>query len=187
MDRVRLPIVLPIATLAALALLASSASAQSLGDVARKEEARRAAVKATAKAKVLTNADLAADPRAGEPPPLATVAAPAPPPTTAVAAPAGAPGNASAGVVMAAAAPEAKPKEDETYWRRRAAEHRARIEKAQKGVDALAGAAHEDPREQARVAALVKKAQDELTRANDALRLLVMQADIAGVPAAWVK
>lgn len=182
-----LPVIARTVIVGALVVIASSASAQSLGDVARQEEARRAAVKAAARAKVLTNADLAADPRAGAPAPLATVAVPASPPAAAVAAPAGAPGNDSAGGVMAAAAPETKPKEDEALWRRRAAEHRDRLAKAQQRVNSLAGAPAQDPREQARMAELLKKAQDELRRADEAQRLLVMQADVAGIPPAWIK
>lgn len=181
-----------IAIVAALALLASSASAQSLADVARQEEARRAAVKAAAKAKVLTNASLAADPRAAgmASEPSAAMAAPAPQPAAAaVAAPASAnPGNASAGAVAAAAPPATKPKEDEAAWRKRAADLRARVDNAQQAVDRFTtGTPAEDPREQARVEASKKKAQDTLTRAEDALRLLIMQADVAGVPADWVK
>ncbi|MDO8681246.1 MAG: hypothetical protein Q7R30_22230 [Acidobacteriota bacterium] len=57
-----LPVIARTVIVGALVVIASSASAQSLGDVARQEEARRAAVKAAARAKVLTNADLAADP-----------------------------------------------------------------------------------------------------------------------------
>ena len=167
----RLAIVSRIATVAALALLASSASAQSLADVARQEEARRAAVKAAAKAKVLTNASLAADPRAAgmASEPSAAMAAPAPQPA-------------------AAAPPATKPKEDEAAWRKRAADLRARVDNAQQAVDRFTtGTPAEDPREQARVEASKKKAQDTLTRAEDALRLLIMQADVAGVPPDWVK
>lgn len=182
---------LSAAILSALALTASLASAQSLADVARQEEARRAAVKAAAKAKVLTNASLAADPRAAGavPAPPAASTAPAPPPAAAVAAPASAtPGNASAGAVATAAPPDAKPKEDEAAWRRRTADLRARVEKAQQAVDVFTnGTPGEDPREQARFEASRKKAQEALTRAEDALRLLMMQADVAGVPPAWVR
>lgn len=186
-----LPVIARTVMVGALVVIASSASAQSLADVARQEEARRAAVKAAARAKVLTNADLAADPRADgvAAAPSAASAALAPAPAAAASAPAGAnPGNVSAGAVVAAAPPDAKPKEDEASWRRRAADLRARVEKAQKAVDVFAtGTPAEDPREQARVDALRKRAQDTLTRAEDALRLLIMQADVAGVPPAWVQ
>lgn len=183
-----LPVIARIVIVGALVVIASSATAQSLGDVARQEEARRAAVKAAARAKVLTNADLAADPNTGATAPASAVAVPAPPAASVVAPASASPGNASVAAVTAAAPADTKPKEDEASWRRRAADLRARVEKAQKMVDGFAGGtAAEDPREQARVETLIKRAQNELTRAGDALRRLMMQADAAGVPPAWVR
>ena len=186
-----LPPVSRIAVLAALVLIASSASAQSLGSVARQEEARRAAVQAAAKAKVLTNADLAADPNAATaaaPVSLAAaVPAPTPAPADAAAAAASSATDSAAATPAAAPAPGAKPKEDEALWRRRAAEHRDRLEKAQARVDSFTGVPKTDAREQARTDALVKQVQDELRRADEAQRLFVMQADVAGIPMAWIK
>lgn len=188
-----LPVIARIVIVGALVVIASSASAQSLGDVARQEEARRAAVKAAARAKVLTNADLAADPNTGATAPASAVAVPAPPAASVVAPASASPGNASAAAVTAAGVTAAtpadtKPKEDEASWRRRAADLRARVEKAQKAVDGFTGGTSaEDPREQARVETLMKRAQNELTRAGDAFRRLMMQADAAGVPPEWVR
>lgn len=179
-------IVWRVAVLAVVSF-ASAASAQSLGDIARQEEARRAAVKAAARTKVLTNANLVADPNAGATPPAPSTVT-APPSAPAVAASTTArPGNDSAASVPAAAPPEAKPKEDEALWRRLAAQHRDRLAKAKQRVDGFSGAPKDDPREQVRIDALIKKAQDELRRADEAQRLFVMQADVAGVPMAWIK
>lgn len=185
------PVIARIVIVGALVVIASSASAQSLGDVARQEEARRAAVKAAARAKVLTNASLTADPNAGATAPV--VAVPAPTGASVVAPASATTANASvaavtAGAVTAATPVDAKPKEDEATWRRRAADLRARVEKAQKAVDNFTnGTPAEDPREQARIETLMKRAQGELTRAGDAFRRLMTQADAAGVPFEWVR
>lgn len=182
-----LPVIVRTVIVGALVVIASSASAQSLGDVARQEEARRAAVKAAARAKVLTNADLAADPNTGATAPESAVAVPAPPAASAVAPASASSGNASVAVTAATPA-DTKPKEDEASWRRRAADLRARVEKAQKTLDGFTnGTPAEDPREQARVETLMKRAQNELTRAGDTFRRLMMQADAAGVPPEWVR
>lgn len=181
-----LPVIARIVIVGALAVLASSASAQSLGDVARQEEARRAAVKAAARAKVLTNASLTADPNAGATAPV--VAVPASPAASVVAPASATTANASVAAVTAATPADAKPKEDQASWRRRAADLRARVEKAQKAVDSFTnGTPAEDPRERARGEVVMKRAQNELTRAGDALSRLMTQADAAGVPFEWVR
>ncbi len=180
----RLPVLRRGVIFAALVLIASSAATQSLADVARKEEKRRNGARTSSK--ILTNADLAADPRALEP--ITESATPAPPPPVATAAtltPPPAPGNAS----VAGATPAAPRTEelDEQLWRRRAAEYRARLAKAQQDVKSLSAAAHKDPREQARAEALLEKAQVTLNRTEDALRLFEMQADVARVPKNWIQ
>jgi hypothetical protein len=170
------------AAIAALVICAASASAQSLGDVAKQEELRRAAVAKAAKAaKTYSNAELKTDFTA-PPAPVAVEPSAAPSPTNATSAP-----SADAGATVAPAAPVAKPKEDESAWRWRAGEIRDRVAKAQKRVDGFPGTPNADPREQARTDALLKRAQDELRLAVDAQRLLEMQADVAGVPVAWIK
>lgn len=172
----------PVA-IAALVINASSSAAQSLGDVAKREELRRSAVRTPSK----TYSDAALKADISAPPAPAGVEPSAAPSPSLASPPPAAPANASGGATVEPPAPVTKPKEDEAYWRRRADEHRARLDRAQKAVDRFTGIPQEDPREQARVAAQLKTAQDALTRADGALRLLFMQADVAGVPAAWVK
>ena len=175
------------ALVAAFCCSASPAASQSLGDVAKKEEARRVAVRA--KARTITNADLGTDPReapaaaaaAGQTP-EATMAAPA-------AGAAAAPGNAS-GDAQAPQAPVAATKEDvppEAWWRTRAQAARARIVKTRQGVEELAGPPSEDERQRAKVAKLLKSAQEALARAENDLHNLEMHADVAGIPKTWIK
>ena len=162
--------------IAALAVNASPASAQSLGDVAKREELRRTAVPKPSK--TYSNAELKADITA---PPAPVDAQPSDAPSLT-----NTPSGASAAVEPPA--PVAKPKEDEAAWRWRAGEIRDRLAKAQKRADAFTGATPAaDPREQARTDVLIKRAQDELRLAVDAQRLFEMQADVAGVPVAWIK
>lgn len=173
-------ILVPVA-IAALVVTASSAAAQSLADVARREEQRRAAIRTPAR--TISNAGLTRDSFVPPAPvsvqPSATTSSTDTPPT--------APANAGAVAAVAAPAPDAKPKEDETYWRWRAGEYRARAAKAQTAVDGFAGVPQDDPREQARIAPRLKAAQEALKRANDQLRLLETQADVAGIPMDWIK
>lgn len=177
-----------LAILAALVLMASSVSAQSLGDVARQEEARRSAVKAASKAKVLTNADLSADPTAVDPVAAPSAEAASSVAVAAVTAAASTSAATDSAAAVTAAAPEVKLKEDEGLWRKRAVEHRARLAGAQKKVDSLLGAAPKtDQREQGRTDLQIKRAQEELRRADEAQRLLIMQADVAGIPVTWIK
>lgn len=166
--------------IAVLVVNASPASAQSLGDVAKREELRRTAV--SKPAKTYSNAELKADITA---PPVSVDPSAAPSSTTT---PSTAPSDANAGAAVEAPAQVAKPKEDEAAWRWRAGEIRNRLAKAQKGVDAFTGATPAtDPREQARTDVMIKRVQEELRLAVDAQRLFEMQADVAGVPVAWIK
>jgi len=168
-----------VLVIAAFVASASSSSAQSLADVAKKEEARRGSVQKSSK--TLTNADLVADPIGTKPTAVSVDVAPAP-------APAPAPANASA-----PAAPETtpasltKPALDEVYWRNKAADLRAKLATAKREVESLSSANHADPREQARTATLLKQRQAVLKRAEDAYSLFGMQADVAGVPKAWIE
>ena len=175
----RSTILFPVAV-AALVINASSSAAQSLGEVARREELRRATVRTQSK----TYSDAALKPDFSAPPAPAGEQPSAEPSPSSASPSAAASANAGGGATVE---PVTKPKEEEAYWRRRAGEHRARLERAQNAVGKFTGIPEKDPREQARVAAQLKTAQAELKRADDALRLLVMQADIAGVPAAWVQ
>ncbi len=144
---------------------------QSLAEVARKEEARRAQVRV--KSRVFTNSSLSPAPE--------SPAAPAPPapPTSAMPV---TPGNSSTATV----APPVVAPLDEREWRSRAASLRAQLDVATKELAALAGAAHDDPKEQALLESIRRRRQAALTRAEDALRLFEIQADAAKVPKAWI-
>lgn len=161
-----------------LALMPVAASAQSLVDLAKQEEARRRVAKP---GKRLTNADLLPDTRTSAPP--AIVTAPA-------AAPAIASGNASPPEPAATAAPPADTPVNpasEVTWRAQAVGHRGRIAKSQADVNALTGAAHADPRMQARAEALLKQAQGPLARAEAAYRQFQLNAANAKIPVAWIQ
>lgn len=170
-------VVLPSSLLAALVLIATPVAAQSLADVARSEDARRGAVRATSK--TYTNADLRPDPTTPQPDPAAA--------TPAVPGDANAPA-ATEGQAAAGAPPEpVEEKLDEKFWRSRAASIRARIQKAQQGVESLSGATHQDPREQAKVETLLKRAQGILERAESAQREFEVSAAAAKVPKDWIQ
>lgn len=170
----------PIGKIALVVAIASATPivGQSLADVARQEEARRAAVRTPSK--TFTNASLS--PAPDQTSRLAQEKAP----PSAGPVPA-APENSSA---TTPAAPVAKPAPDaldEKQWRGQAAAHEAQVASARQGLDALAGASHADPREQALLEALRKRRQDALTQAEAAQRRFVLQADAAQVPKAWIQ
>jgi hypothetical protein len=162
----------------AAAAIAAPAYAQTLADVARKEEARRASVKAPAKA--YSNADLKRDPR-DEPPPTAAPEVPA-------------------GFISKTTGKEATPEEiaanskvatekegaqaDEALWRRRADVMRGELESAQAAVNTLAGAANPNATAQ-------KDALDKATAALDLAQKrwdrFETQAAVAKVPKAWLE
>jgi hypothetical protein len=168
---------------AALAVaLGATAAAQSLGDVAKKEEQRRKAVPKAGK--VYTNDDLGAAPAAAPQPPPAA-AAPAPGPQ---------------------AKPEEKaddPKKDEAHWRARVAQTRLNLDRAKTFHDALQTrinslssdfAARDDPAQRSVVAADRQKALAELERVRKEiadlekeLRDIEDEARRAGVPPGWLR
>ena len=171
------------------------ASAQTLGDVAKREEARRKQVKAPAK--VYTNDDLRADTGS---------AAPAPAPVSQGAAPNAAPPAASpAGGQpkddQQAAADDAK--KTEAYWRDRVAKARADLDRAKTFADALQSrinalttdfAARSDPAQRAQIGNDRQKALAELDRVKKeieantkAIADIQEEARKAGVPAGWVR
>jgi hypothetical protein len=168
-------VVLPLA-------VAAAAAAQSLGDVARKEEARR---KATPKAgKVYTNETLRGE--RGDAP----IAAPAPAAPDAAAKP---------------AAPEKRddPKKDEAHWRNRMAEARKSLERARMFQEALQTrinslgndfASRDDPAQRSVVAGSRQKALAELERVTKEIADLEKEistieedARKAGVPPGWLR
>jgi hypothetical protein len=208
--RAKLPVIALVSALfAALFVLpgiSPAVEAQSLGDVARTEEARRKALKQSAK--VLTNKDLGRVPPISPPP--ATLVQPADEAST----PGGdqaaegkeqpAEGGAEkkAEGTASGAAPEASAK-DQAYWAARAKDLRTQIARNETFAAALQsqinGLANEytnqsDPLQQARLAAERQDKIAELDRVNrqieddkKALAALEEEARRAGVPASWLR
>ena len=188
------------------AILTSGAPAQSLGDVARKEEARR---KATASGKVYTNDDVR-----GAPAPATSPAQPAAPTQGRAPADAAKPDPkseakpATGGDARAGASADPKPgapagKSDEAAWR----ERRKSIQDALARAESFAGAlqsqinglttefaARDDPAQRNRIGADRQKALTELERVKKeiqqhtkALADLQEEARKAGVPPGWLR
>ena len=179
--------------LAAVLAISAAASAQTLGDVARQEEARRKTVKAPAK--VYTNDSLRADPSSPRP------------------AAAGAPGSAASSAPGAsqqadtpAPAPDAGATDrakDEASWKKRMADARDALERAKIFAEALQTrinslsndwAARDDPYQRAKIGADRDKALAELGRVQKevvdgtkAIAAIQEEARKTGVPAGWVR
>jgi len=189
-------------TVFVLTLLAvSPAWAQSLGDVARKEEARRKTVKATGK--VYTNDTLRKEPESAPP------STPAPPPSSAPAAakPAssGSPGQAQshAGEAQPTAPQPEQKKKDEAYWRGRITEARQNLARSQVFHDALQSrinalttdfVARDDPAQRRVIEADRLKALAELDRvtkeiaqSKKAIADIEEEARRAAVPPGWLR
>jgi hypothetical protein len=184
------------AGLLALALL-GSASAQSLGDLARNEAARR---NATPAGKVYTNADLpAAESSSSGATPAAAAQTPSPSASSAAASDKG-----TAAAADAKGGSKTEPtKKDEAYWRdhmKAAREGKARAESfaeaLQSRINALSTdfANRDDPAQRNTIAGDRQKALDELTRVKKEIAdytkaIADLQADARkeGVPAGWVR
>ena len=166
--------------------LAAPASAQSLGDLAKKEEARRKAIKSPGK--VLTGDSIRSVPA-----PAPT--APASPP------PAGAPATASAATEKPK--PEVDRKAQELAWRQRIQAARDALQRSQMFAEALQSringltadfTSRDDPAQRAVVATDRQKALAELDRVkNEVAQQTKAVADIqeearrAGVPPGWLR
>ena len=182
--------------LAAVLTISAAASAQTLGDVARQEEARRKTVKAPAK--VYTNDSLRADPSSPRPAAAGTPGSPAS--SAGSAAPSTPDASQQAGTP--APAPDASAK-DEASWKRRMAAAREVVERAKIFADALQTrinslsndwAARDDPYQRNKIAADRDKALAELSRVQKevqdgtkAIAAIQEEARKAGVPAGWVR
>jgi hypothetical protein len=183
----------PVTVLLAGVLIGSGVllGAQTLGDVARKEEDRRKNVKTGTK--VYTNKDLGS--------------VPAPVPVSTPAADAGKPRDPAAGATPAAAATppatddgEAK---DQKYWSRRMSDLRQQLDRDQTYADALQSRINglnaefvnrDDPNQRARIEGDRTKALSELNRLkkgledqHKAVAALEEEARRAGVPAGWLR
>jgi gas vesicle protein len=178
---------------AATGLSAAVLSAQSLGEVAKREEDRRKAVKSSGK--VYTNGSLRPERAPAKPADAAAATAPA----SAAASPAAAAAPATSPAPDGAA----EPKRDETYWKKRMAAEREGLARArtfveamQSRINALAAdfASRDDPAQRNLIATDRQRSLAELDR----LKLEIQQhakaiADIqeearrAGVPPGWVR
>lgn len=189
-----------------VAVLTSGAPAQSLGDVARKEEARRKDNTSTGKttARVYTNEDLR-----GAPAPAATPAPSTAPSTDAPDAARPADSKPADGRAADAQAPNAgaKPpsdsKNDEATWRKRRQTIQDAADRAKTFAEALQSringlsadfAARDDPAQRAVVANERQKALTELDRVKKEIVLhtkelsdLQEEARKSGVPAGWLR
>jgi hypothetical protein len=172
---------------------AAAASAQSLADIARQEEARRKAVSGTGK--VYTNEALQP-----EPPPSPGSIPPATPAPATPDASAAAPADGSK--PAAPAAPGATPK-TEAEWKKRIADERDALSRAQIFAEALQSRINvlsadfvnvDDPARRDVVAAERQKALAELDRVKAEITAhqkeitnIQTEARKAGVPAGWVR
>jgi len=170
-------------------------SAQTLGDLARREAERRKTVKSSGK--VYTNDTL----RREAPRPPAQPAAPVQPAQP----PSSTPGSPQAGAAgtPAPAAASAEPAPDEAAWRKRITTSRDALSRAQIFAEALQSringlstdfAARDDPAQRGVIAGDRQKALAELDRVKQeiqqyqkAITDIQEEARRAGVPAGWVR
>lgn len=181
-----------VACIVALAGGTVASAAQSLGDVARKEEQRRKAVKSSGK--VYKNRDLGP---AGSRPP-----APAPSQTVPGGAPADAPSPPAAEPTPPTEDPE-DPTKTEEYWRARLEAARTDLQRQELFLEALQSRVNalstdfvnrDDPAQRAVIATDRQRALAEMERVNESIGKIRQQiADIeeearqAGVPPGWVR
>jgi hypothetical protein len=177
-----------IAAALVLVGVAHVAAAQSLGEVAKKEEQRRKTVKSSGK--VYTNDTLKPDPTPSVP---ATTAAGAPNPA------------ASATPAPATPAPseESTDKGDEKSWRKRIADARDSLQRSQTFADALQSQLNalttdfvnrDDPVQRQQIAnkrdsvlAELERVKKEVVANTKAISDIQEEARRAGVPAGWVR
>ncbi len=188
--------------LVALSFVASTAAAQSLAEVAKQEEARRKAV--TAPGKVYTDKGL---PKAAPAAPAAPATTGAPAPGTAAAPAAGATKEGAAQAAGEAAGKEAggqqEPEKDETWWRNRITEARAKLERTKLLADAMQTrinsltndwAARDNPierqglaQDRARAIGELQRLKDEIEAQTKAIADIEEEARQAGVPPGWLR
>jgi hypothetical protein len=186
--------------IAVLVACAASASAQSLGDVARREAERRKTV--TNAGKVYTNDSLRSEGQSAAPaqPTAAQPAAPQVAPS-----PSGVQSGQAQGTQPGGQTPPAQPDETKTeaYWKQRIAAERDALSRAQTFAEALQSrinalttdfAARSDPAQRGVVGADRQKALAELDRVKKeisqhtkAITDIQEDARKAGVPAGWVR
>jgi hypothetical protein len=181
-----------VVALATLLCGAFGASAQSLGDVAKKEQQRRKTTKTAGK--VYTNKDLG---------PEGTAPAPAAVPPAAPASQTAGPGGAEPTAAPAATTDEQDPRKTEEYWRKRIATARAEISRNELFLQALQSRVNglstdfvnrDDPAQRAAIADDRQKALAEMERVKESIAQLKQQvatieeeARQAGVPPGWLR
>jgi hypothetical protein len=167
--------------------VAHVAAAQSLGDVAKKEEQRRKAVKSTGK--VYTNDTLKPDPTPSVPASGAT----------------GTPSTPAASSTPTAPVPsdDSADKGDEKTWRKRIADARESLQRSQTFADALQSQLNalntdfvnrDDPAQRQQIAnkrdnvlAELDRVKKEVAAQTKTISDIQEQARRAGVPAGWVR
>lgn len=173
------------------------ATAQSLAELAKKEDARRKQVNASGK--VYTNKDLPAVPAPAVPAPASSDPVSAEPPKTETAT-AAKPGDAPAKDGKDAAKDE---KKDEAYWRKRVTSTRDSLTRSQTFKDALQTRLNalstdfvnrDDPAQRAQIAvdrqktlAEMERVSKEIAQFQKDLTDIADEARRAGVPAGWVR
>ena len=181
---------------------ASSVYAQSLGEIARKEEERRKAIKASGK--VYTEADLKRF--GGVQPASEPVAVPAAAPTAAEGATPARPAEGGAAAVEggqpgAGATAAAEPERDEAWWRQQFAEARQKLASSRPTYqalrlqyDLLGAVLTDDPAERARIDREREHMKAEIDRLGQqvdslarALATLEEEARRANVPPGWIR
>ncbi len=176
-------------TVTVLSALATSVGAQSLADVARREDARRKQVKKPSR--VLTNKDL----RQSETPP--------PPPAIPPPAEAQPPKPEGGAPAEAEVSDEEKRQKDEQTWRQRSTDAHQALERSQMYLDALQSkinalwadfTARDDPAQRGKIQTERQKALGEFERVKTEIEAnrkaiddLEEEARRAGVPAGWLR
>jgi len=167
-----------------LCLVASAAAAQSLADLAKQEEARRKAIKTPSK--VYTDADLKRL-SPGTPPPAPQQ--PPPPATGQDPKEAGQPADAQAAADKAAA--EQEPEKDETWWRTRITEARAKLESTKFSYDAMQTRVNVQraalANDRARALAELQRLKEQIDADTKAIADIEEEARQAGVPPGWLR
>jgi hypothetical protein len=181
-----------------MVLVATAAGAQSLAEVAKKEEARRKEIKAPSK--VLTNDDLKRYGSSSQPAPGPASSQGAPPA-------AGAPAAGQDAAKQAGAPPqpgtEQEPVKDEAWWRNRLGEAQAILDRDKVLVESLQTRANalvndfqarDDPAQRAQLAEVRQRTLSELKRVQEEIAATTQNiADIreearrAGVPPGWLR
>ena len=197
------------AALLASGLVSGAVAAQSLGELAKREEERRRAIRTPGR--VYTNetirADRSAPPTVTTPPATTTAPAgsgPVPPSPSGVAPPS--PSGQPPAATAAQAPPPSTPadrKQDEAAWRARIQNERDLLQRAQIFAEALQSrinalttdfVSRDDPVQRAQIGVDRQKALAELERVNQEIQLhtkaiaaIQEEARKAGVPPGWLR